>query len=80
MSLTIEVKQKNEQLLLQALALQNHLHERVNAPRFSSFFVTFGIAPLLVGVVAGIVLAPKGAMSRRLCHLAFPGLRLWPFF
>lgn len=79
MNLTVAVKQKNEQLLLQSVELQRQLHARLAAPEFSAFFITFGVAPLLAGVVAGAVFAPKSSLSHKLCRAAFPGLRLWPF-
>jgi hypothetical protein len=80
MSLTAEVKQKNNQLLLQCTALQQQLDVRINTPEFSSFLVTFAIAPFLVGVVTGLSHAPKGTLAHQLYRIAFPGLRLWSLF
>ncbi len=78
MSLSATVKQKNEQLLIQRTELQQCLQVRLDAPGFSSFFITFALAPLLVGAIAGAVSSPKGSVSYQLCRLVFPGLRLWP--
>lgn len=52
MKLTTEIKQKNEQLILQRAELQKQFCARLNAPHFSSFFVTFAVAPFLLGAAA----------------------------
>lgn len=80
MDLIAEAKQKNNHLLSQNAVLQQHLRAKVNAPEFSSFLITFTVAPFIVGVVAQLALAPKGSMLHRLYRVALPGLRFWPFF
>lgn len=80
MSLAAEVKQKNNQLLLRHAVLQQQLTVRAKTPKFSSFLITFAIAPFIVGVVAGFSLTPKGTLPNQLCRIAIPGLRLWPLF
>lgn len=79
MNLAAEVKQKNDHLLLQGIELQRQLHLTLNKPAFSSFLITFVLAPLLVGAVAGVAAAPKGSRARQLVRIALPGLRFIPF-
>lgn len=80
MDLVAVVKQKNDQLLVQNIILQQHLCSRVNTPQFRSFVTTFIIAPFIVGVVARFALEPKPSMSRHLVRALLPGLTIWPFF
>lgn len=80
MNLVVEVKQKSDRLALQGAELQQCLNLALKKPAFSSFLITFVFAPLLVGVVVGIVSAPTGSTMQRIFRVAFPGLRLLPFF
>jgi hypothetical protein len=82
MDLTAKVKQKNDQLLLQNVILQQHLCARVNNPKISSFLITFIIAPVIVGVVAQRVLGSedKKSASHRLYRAVLPGWQFWSLF
>lgn len=80
MDLTTEVKQKNDQLVLQTIQLQRHLCERVDSPLFRSFLTTFVVAPFIVGAASRLLLGPKAALPRHLLRAALPGLRFWPLF
>lgn len=76
MGLVAEVKQKNDQLRLQGILLQQHLRERVNAPEFSSFLVTFVVAPFLVGIIARLSPGSRSFVSHHLFHTVIPALKL----
>ncbi len=77
MGLVAEVKQKNDQLRLQGILLQQHLRERVNTPEFSSFLVTFAVAPFLVGLITRLSPGSRGFISHYLYRTAIPALKLW---
>lgn len=80
MNLSAEVKCKSEQLSLQSIELQRHLNLRLNSPRFSSFLITFTLAPLLLGVIVAASCAPKGTLAYRLWRIIIPGVRLLKIF
>lgn len=80
MDLIAVVKQKNDQLLVQNILLQQHLCTRVSTPQFRSFLTTFIIAPFIVGAVAQFALGHKPTMSRHLVRAILPGFKFWPFF
>lgn len=76
MSLTLSIKQKNEELLLKKSVIQETLSERLSVPECSSFLITFALAPFVVG--AAISLLGRGTKHgfSRFLGLAFvPGLR-----
>ncbi len=78
MDLIAEVKQKNDQLLLQNTVLQRSLCTRINTSKFRSFLVTFAVAPFIVGAVAS--LGANSSMSHQLRRVTLSGLRFWlPF-
>jgi hypothetical protein len=77
MDLMARVIQKNEQVSLQNVVLQQHLCARVNISGFSSFLVTFTVAPFIIGAVVQRTFRPKTATRQRLWHFALPVLRLW---
>lgn len=78
MDLMAEAKQKNDQLFLKNAVLQQHLCARVNAPKSSSFLITFILAPLIVGAVAQLALGAKQSVSHPLYRVVLSGLRFWP--
>ncbi len=78
MDLIAAVKQKNDQLLVQNILLQQHLRTRVNTPQFRSFLTTFIVAPFIVGAVAQFALGSKPSVSRHLFRAVLPGLTFWP--
>lgn len=80
MRLTVRIKQKREQLLLQNAKLQNQLHTRINSPGFNSFLVTFVIGPFFVGAIARFAVVPKRSIHEQLYRAALPALRLWSLF
>lgn len=80
MDLRAEIKQKNEQLLLQNAILQQSLCVRVNTPQFSSFLLTFVVGPLIVGAVAQRTLGSKSSASHRLYRAILPGWQIWSLF
>lgn len=80
MDLKAQVKQKNEQLLLQNAILQKSLRARVNAPGLSSFLLTFIVAPFVFGAIAQLGLGSKDSVSHRLYRAVLPRWMLWPLF
>lgn len=80
MDLIAEVKQKNDQLLLQNAVLQQHLCTRINTSTFSSFLITFTVAPFIVGATTQFVLGANSLISHQLRRAALSSLRLWPLF
>jgi hypothetical protein len=80
MDLKAKVKLKSDQLSLQNANLQQHLCARVNTPEFSSFFISFVVAPFVVGAVMRIALGPKDSTAYRLYRAILPGLRTLPIF
>ena len=77
MDLMARVKQKNDQVSLQNVLLQQHLCARVNTSEFSSFLITFTVAPFIIGAVVQRTFSPKTSARHRFWHFALPGLRLW---
>lgn len=75
MGLVAEVKQKNDQLRLQGILLQQHLRERISTPGFGSFLVTFAVIPFLVGVIARLSPGPRGFVSHYLYRAVLPAVR-----
>lgn len=77
MELMAEIKQKNDQLLLQNAVLQQCWCARINTSKFSSFLITFAIAPFIAGVVTQLGLGANSYMSHQLYCVALSGLRFW---
>jgi hypothetical protein len=63
MNLEALVKHKSDQLLLKRAALQQSLHARINTRYFSSFFITFVIAPFIVGAFTRFTVKPLSVFS-----------------
>jgi len=80
MDLIAEIKQKNDQLLLQNAVLQQYLRARINTPKFSSFLITFTLAPFIVGAAARFILKVNSPGLHQLRRVALSGLRFWPPF
>lgn len=77
MNLKAKVKQKNNQLMLRNVALEEQLYARVNAPEFGSFLVTFIAAPLIFGAIAHHALGSRKSAPPKLYRAALAGWRLW---
>ncbi len=77
MDLIAEIKRKNDQLLLQNTVLKQCWCARINTSKFSSFLITFAIAPFIAGAVTQLVLGTKFLMSHQLYRVASSGLRFW---
>lgn len=80
MDLIADAKQKNDQLLLQNVVLQQHLCASVNTSEFRSFLITFAIAPFIVGAAAQLAITSKGSLSHQLYRAILPCLRFWSPF
>jgi len=80
MDLKAEIRQKNDQLLMQNSILQQHLCARVNAPQIRSFLLTFVVAPLIVGAIAQRAVGSKSSASHRLYRAILPGWQFWSLF
>lgn len=80
MDLIAEIKQKNDQLLLKNAVLQQYLCARINTPTFSSFLITFTLAPFIVGAATQLILEANSPISHQLRRVALSGLRFWPPF
>ncbi len=78
MSLSAEVKHKSEVLSQKGIELQRSLEGRIFAPKFRSYFVTFVLVPVFIGVAAGIIRAPGASFSHRLSRLILLGWRILP--
>lgn len=78
MNLSAEVKQKNEKVSQKRIALQKQLQERILMPHFRSFFITFVLVPLLIGVAVGAVRYPGSFFSYRLSRFVLMGWRFLP--
>ena len=76
MKLIAEIKQKNDQLLLQRAELQQQLHARLNAPEFTSFLITFAVAPFIIGAITRFTVTPSIFVKHKLYHSLFPFLKL----
>ncbi|WP_331343848.1 hypothetical protein [Cellvibrio sp. UBA7661] len=80
MKLITEIKQKNDRLLLQRAELQKQLHIRLNVPVFTSFIITFAVAPFIIGAVAGFTVTPSKFIKNKFYYSLFPYLKMWPLF
>lgn len=80
MDLVTVVKQKNDQLLVQNILLQQYLRSQVSTPQFGSFLTTFIVAPFIVGAVTRFALGPKPSISRHLAIAILPRLKFWASF
>lgn len=78
MDLITAIKQKNDQLSLQNIQLQQHLRFRVDTPQFRSFLTTFVILPFVVGVAAQLALKSKNPTASYLLSAVLPGLKFLP--
>ncbi len=81
MSLTLSIKQKNEELLLKENLIQGVLSERLAVPECSSFLITFALAPFVVGAAISFLGRGSKYGFSHLLGLAFvPGLRWTSLF
>jgi len=81
MDLATEVKRKNEALLMQGILLQHRLSTVSARPEFTSYLITFILAPFVVGTVAPVALgAKKSSLALTLYRAVFPVLRLRQLF
>lgn len=80
MDLITEVKQKNDLLLLRNTVLQQSLCARINTSKFSSFLITFAIAPFIIGAVAQLGLGANSSLLHQLRCAALSGFRFWSPF
>lgn len=78
MNLSAEVKQKNEKLSQKRIVLQKQLEERILVPQFRSFFITFVIAPIIIGMAVGAVRYPRASFPYRLSRILLMGWRFLP--
>ena len=78
MDLAVLVRQKNRELTVQAVALQQQLDARVTAPKFRSFLITFVIAPFALGVITRLLPGKVRVNTRQIAHAFFRGLHVWP--
>lgn len=80
MDLATEVKQKNSQLLLQRLLLQQQLAMRTKRAQRASFWLSLVVEPFLIGLLAHRYLGFSGALLHKCCRQMFPSLNFWSIF
>jgi hypothetical protein len=80
MDLITRVKQKNDQLLLRNVVLQQCLCARINTSKFCSFLITFTVTPFIIGAVTQLTLETNSSMSYLLRRAALSGLKFRPPF
>jgi len=78
MELTALVKQKNKELTVQSVALQQHLSARATTPDFRSFLITFVAIPFILGAMARFLPGNVGVTTRHFVRAFLRGLRFWP--
>lgn len=78
MDLAALARQKNRELTVQAVALQQQLDARLTAPKFRSFLMTFVVAPFALGVITRLVPGKVRLNMRQIAHAFFRGLNVWP--
>lgn len=78
MNLAALAKQKNREVTVQAVALRQMLDARIHAPRFRSYFMTFGVAPFVLGVIVRLLPVKVRVNARQVANAFFQGLHVWP--
>jgi hypothetical protein len=78
MDLAVLAKQKNRELTVHAVALQQQLNARLTAPKFHSFLMTFVVAPFALGVITRLVPVRVRVNARQVAHAFFRGFHVWP--
>ena len=80
MDLKAQIKQKNDQLLVQNSILQQYLRARACTPRFSSYLLTFVIAPMIAGVITQRTFSSRNSATHPLYRALLSSWHFWSLF
>ncbi|WP_323815564.1 hypothetical protein [Cellvibrio sp. NN19] len=79
MNLMLSIKQKNEEVAIKNVAMRAALCEQLNAPESQSFFITFAVAPFILGAASRLLVGKRrSGISRQLIRSIIPGLTWMP--